>query len=125
MACSSMVLHVAPRFRGVFGHTHHKTYESHRGGREGRGLASATRVANAFPDKLTSDLDALRGCVPIVSSPTFSLCENDPLFSSPLLFFSLSISFSLYQRHDPPSGDAQRTTTPLLLAAAKLVNRVS
>lgn len=53
--------------------------------REGRGLASATRVANAFPDKLTSDLDALRGRAPVVSPPTFALCENDPLLFSPLL----------------------------------------
>lgn len=44
-----------------------------------RGLASATRVANAFPDKLTSDLDALRGRPPVVLPPPPPVpSENEP-----------------------------------------------
>lgn len=98
------------------------TSERASGTKETRELASATRVANAFPDKLTSDLDALRGRPPVV--PLLLPLPSPPSFP-PKTSISSSLSRPPSAGADPPPGDAQRTTTPLLLAAAKLVNRVS
>lgn len=107
-------------FHRLFQHTRHHGTTRERDG-QAPSLASATRVANAFPDKLTSDLDALRGRPPVVPAVPI-LVHPKTILSSPLLFLS---SLPPTGDSDPPPGEAERTTTPLLLAAAKLVNRVS